>query len=606
MTTLEKIQVLVQRALENSSLWEGLKSSGRSDFQVHIEYPRDASHGDYATNVAMQIAAPLGKNPREVAEILVEAVLKVDGVEKIIDGTPEIAGPGFINIRVKNEVLIDSIKDAVKRGDEFGNSEGLGGQKIMLEFAHPNTHKAFHIGHLRNICLGESLVRFLESQGAHVFRANYQGDIGPHVAKCIWGMKNMPEKDGLSPVHNEIEARELEANYLTSPERKVEYLGAAYAFGGKAYESDKDGSKGIQAEIKEINTQIYKKDPAIMPLWEVTRQWSLDYFDYTYRRLGSRFDHLFFESQMYERGAEIVKKHMGEIFEESDGAIVFKGENYGLHTRVFITSEGNSTYEGKELANVETQYGVWNFDKIVHIVANEQSGYFKVVFKAIELIDPKLEGKQFHVDYGMVKLSSGKMSSRTGDVVTAESLIDDAKTKIMDILNENIKSGNSHLSESEKEDVSEKVAIGAVKFTMLHADSKKDIAFDMEQSLKLTGDSGPYLQYGYTRIASILKKIEGQSGDADFSQFNDLDWTLAKQILRFEEEVTASAKELTTHNTAHYLVSLVADFSRWYENNRVTQAEAGLLSARVELLKAIQNVLSNGLYLLGIDTVERM
>ncbi|MBT6069192.1 arginine--tRNA ligase [Candidatus Peregrinibacteria bacterium] len=619
MTTLEKIQELVQRVLEQSVLWEKMLNVGIVDFQVTVEYPRDPDHGDYAVNSAMQLAGRLGMNPREVAEILTKAIEKKMEIEKgksaeaLIESL-EIAGPGFINIRICKSVLENAISESVEKGSKFGHSDHLGGLKIMMEFAHPNTHKAFHIGHLRNICLGESLVRFLESQGAHVFRANYQGDIGPHVAKCIWGMMNMPDKNGFSPIRSVEEARAYEAEFLTTPERKVQYLGTAYAYGGKAYEADKDGSSGVQDAVREINKKVYLKDPEIMPLWEVTRSWSLDYFEHTYKRFGSHFDHLFFESQMYERGAEIVKANIkGEggkdVFEESDGATVFRGEDYGLHTRVFLTSEGNTTYEGKELANAETQYATFNFDKIVHIVANEQAGYFKVVFKAIELIKPELENKQVHISYGMVNLSSGKMSSRTGDVVTAESLIDDSKERIEKILREN----GSDLSDSEKKEMIEKVALGAVKFTMLHADSKRDIAFDMEQSLKLTGDSGPYLQYGYTRIVSILNKVEGNETAGgkkicavNFSLFNDLDWELSKQLLRFEEEITKSADEFTTHNTAHYLVSLVSEFSRWYENNRVADSEEGLKAARIQLLKSIKVVLANGLHLLGIETVERM
>lgn len=607
MTALKKIQEIFQKALKASGTADG-------NLQVTVEYPRDAAHGDYATNIAMQLSKQLGKNPREVAETIIAALKKVKGASKIIDGTPEIAGPGFINIRVKKNVLMEAIEEAVRQGDKFGHSDALGGQRIMLEFAHPNTHKAFHIGHLRNICLGESLVRLLESQGAHVFRANYQGDIGPHVAKCLWGMMNMPQAEGLGPVQDVASARKFEKEVLTTPQKKVTYLGMAYAFGGKAYEADKDGSKGVQTAVKEINKKIYDKDPSIVPLWEITRKWSLDYFDYTYARLDSHFDHLFFESQMYERGAEIVKKHLKggkgkDIFEKSDGAIVFKGEPYGLHTRVFLTAEGNATYEGKEMANIETQYALWNFDKIVHIVANEQSGYFKVVFKAIELIEPKLEGKQFHVDYGMVNLSSGKMSSRTGDVITADSLIDEAKARVWEVVFTNNAIGKSEFSEEEAKETIEKIAIAAVKFTMLYSDAKRDIAFDMEQALNLTGDTGPYLLYGYTRVNSILKMfVDSKEYEPDYSTFNDLDWTLVKQLLRFEEEVAKSAEELTTHNTAHYLVELVSIFSRWYENNRVfsDNVERPLRWARINLLKAVRNVLANGLYLLGIETVEKM
>jgi len=599
MTTLHKIQELIQGALVQSELWDELKNAGMENFHATVEYPRDPEHGDYATNVAMQLAKPLKKNPREVASIVVDAIMQVEGVENVIEGTPEIAGPGFINIRVHTNVLTEAIENSIAQGEKFGHSDHLKGQKIAVEFATPNTHKAAHIGHLRNICLGESIVRFLESQGAEVFRANYQGDVGPHVAKCLWGMMNAPE--GTQRITTAEQAEEFECTHLSTPEAKVDTLGKYYAIGGTAYAKDKDGSMGIQSAVKEINKRIYQKDPSIFPLWEVTRRWSLEYFDHLYKRLYTHFDRLFFESEMYERGIEIVKAHLGKVFEESDGAIVFKGEEYGLHTRVFVTGEGNATYEGKDIANAATQYEEFNFDRMIHVVGNEQAGYFKVLIKAIELVHPHQTGKQYHLSYGMVNLSTGKMSSRTGDIVTARSLIEDAKTNVFQIFEES----NSEFTTEEKHDIAEKVALGAVKFTMLHADSKRDIAFDMEQSLRLTGDSGPYIQYGYTRIVSILEKVEDSTAP-DYTRFNEMDWKLAKQLLRFEEEVTKSADELTTHNTAHYLVGVVSEFSRWYEHNRVAESEPGLRAARLELLKAVRNVIANGLNLLGIKTVEKM
>jgi arginyl-tRNA synthetase len=584
MNTQDALQQLVQKALDSLGLDTELK--------VKIEYPRDAAHGDYATNAAMQLAKPLGKNPREIAQMLVEAIVKTDGADQLLDEAPEIAGPGFINFWVHQSVLTNAIDQAIEQADQFGYSNHLKGKKMMVEFAHPNTHKAFHIGHFRNISLGEAIVRLLESQGAEVFRANYQGDVGPHVAKCLWGMMNAPE--GMHKITSLEDAKAFEAANLGTPEKKNEYLGKAYANGGVQFKEDPE----VEAEIRVINKQIYDKDPEIMPLWELTKQWSLDYFNSVYKRVGTHFDRCFMESEMYERGKKIVQDNM-EFFEESEGAIVFPGEKYGLHTRVFITKEGNATYEGKEMANIVTEREAYDFDKKVHVVANEQATYFEVVFKASELIDPTLIGKQHHVSYGMVNLSTGKMSSRTGDVVIAEDLLNDAKKRVTKILEE------SERTEKEKAEIAEKVALGAVKFTMLVADSKRDIAFDMENSLRLDGASGPYIQYGYARISSVLDKVDSEA-EPDYTSFNERDWQLSKQLLRFQEEVSHSAADYTTHNTAHYLLGLVAEFSRWYENNRVSDAEPGLKSARVQLLMAIKQVIHNGLFLLGIETIERM
>lgn len=588
MTTLDKIQKLVQESLDSCRL------NVPKDFQVIIEYPRDVTHGDYATNTALRLSKELGKNPREIAEVLVESIASHPEFSNLLSGTPEIAGPGFINFKVSNQELENSITQAIEEKEHFGHSDTLEGKKYMVEFAHPNTHKAVHIGHLRNICLGEALVRILESQSAEIFRANYQGDVGPHVASCIWGMMNLEDKN--QRVTNVEEAKTFEKENLTAPRSKVEYLGRCYAYGAKAFRENPEH----EAQIRELNKQIYAKDPSITPLWEATRQWSLDYFDFFYQRVGSTFDRFYFEGEMYERGIEIVKEHLGKIFEESEGALIFRGEEHSLHTRVFVTKEGNATYEGKDLANVETQYSEYKFDQILHLVASEQEGYFDVVFKAAELINPELVGKQVHISYGMVNLSTGKMSSRTGKVITAGQLIDQAKDHVTEILKE-----SKNVEESNKEKTAEKVAIAAVKYTMLHADSRKDIAFDMEQSLRLNGDSGPYLLYGYTRVSSVLSKVSDLKSP-DYSKFNDQDWNLAKKLLKFQEEVTKSAEDYTTHNLTHFLVETVSEFSSWYEKNRVTDAEDGLKAARVSLLQAVKQLLENGLYLLGIEKVDRM
>ncbi|EKD47938.1 MAG: Arginine-tRNA ligase [uncultured bacterium] len=543
----EKIRKLVAEALKKSGL--------KADF-IPIEKPGQREHGDFSTSIALK----LGGNPRELAAKIIKNLPQSDFIEKT-----EVAGPGFINFHLGKKALQEQI------GKEFKHSDSLKGRKIMIEFAHPNTHKAFHIGHLRNISLGESLVRILESQGAEIFRANYQGDIGLHVAKCLWGYM-----------------RSEEPADLDTPRKKAEFLGKVYALGGTKFEEDEEAKKEIYA----INKRIYAHDPSIMPLWEKTRKWSLEYFDYIYERLGARFDRLFFESEVFDLGKKIVLEHLEKgVFEESDGAIIFPGEKYGLHNRVFITGEGNPTYEAKEMGLAKLEQEAFPFDRNIHIVANEQEDYLKVTFKAMDRIYPGLEAKQYHLSYGMVKLTTGKMSSRTGDVVTAEALIEEAKEALRKI--------------TKDEDVIEKVAIGAMKFTMLHAHAKNDIAFDLEKAVKLEGDSGPYLQYAYARISSVLDKVRGD-GEADFEKFNDEDWDLSRELGDFEYSVARAAEELSPHYIAHYLIELASRFSKWYGKNNVKDAEPGLQVARLELLKAVRRVLKEGLNLLGIEVMERM
>lgn len=598
MNIKKQISELVISAV--MSLFEGVVEL--SENSVKIESPSDKTHGDYASSIAMVFAKNLQKNPREIAVQIANEIWKADDGD-VLEVCPEVAGAGFINFRVSKKTIILKINEAVKN-PKFGNGESLNGKKVMVEFACPNTHKLFHIGHLRNILLGESLARLLESQNAKVFRANYQGDIGPHVAKSIWGMKNMDSDAKWQKIETAEDARSYEKTTLLTPKLKSEFLGQAYATGGSAYESDDAVIKEkTRAEVMKINKDLYAGTEPLFSLWNETKSWSLEYFDEVYKKLGTKFDHLFFESEMYEKGKEIILKNLAcenPIFEKSEGAIVFKGENYGLHTRVFITKDGNATYECKELANMNAEYEKFNFDYKIHVVGNEQAGYFQVVFKAGELLFPFLHNNQRHLSYGMVNLTTGKMSSRKGAVIEAEWLIDQVKERVGEV---------SESAKNLSAEIIETIAINAVKFTMLYADAKKDISFDIEKSVKLTGDSGPYVLYGYTRILSILEKVASDNFeplDLGFEGFNDQDFELAKKLFKFEEEVLKSATEYTTHNLVHYLLELVSEFSRWYESNRILESEEGLKMARITLLHAIKRVIENAFYLLGMTPVSKM
>ena len=526
------------------------------DQEIPLEIPAEKAHGDYATSIALKLAKQEGKNPRELAQEIIDKLPESDLIEKA-----ELAGPGFINFHLSKKALRKQIAESREQKDDFGNSEAMKGKKI------------------RNVSLGESIIRILESQGIEIFRANYQGDIGLHVAKCLWGYMQGEEPTDLK-----------------TPQEKAEFLGKVYAKGGTAFEEDEQAKKEIYA----LNKKIYAHDPEIKPLWEKTRKWSLEYFDYIYKRLGAHFDRLFFESETYDPGKKLVLEYLEKgVFEKSEGAIIFPGEKHGLHNRVFITSEGNATYEAKDMGLAKIQSETFPFDQLIHVLGNDQVDYAKVIFKAMDFMFPGIEKKQYHLAYGMVKLTSGKMSSRTGDVVTAEFLIDQAKEELGKIMHE------SDISGEEKENVIEKVAIGSVKFIMLLSHAKNDIAFDLEKAVRLDGDSGPYLQYAYARISSVLDKVKG-GGEADFDAFEDADWDLTRELNGFEHAVSKAAEELSPHYIAHYLLELASQFSRWYGQNSVKNAEDGLREARLELLEAVRQVIKNGLNLMGIEVLERM
>ena len=487
------------------------------------------------------------------------------------------AGPGFINFWLDEEYLKSIMLQYAQKKFNYPKLH-LGNEKqIIVEFAHPNTHKPFHIGHLRNIILGESISRLLGALDNKIIRANYQGDVGLHIAKCLYGI------------------RQSKANLknLKSLDEKTEFLGKMYINGNTAYENDKNAKK----KILDINHKIYAKDQEIMQLWRKTRQWSLDYFDKIYSRIYTKFDRLYFESEVSKQGLKIAQKSLNdEILHVSEGAVVFKGDKYGLDTRVFITQEGNPTYEAKELGLAELEFSEFgNIDKVLHVVAPEQISFFEVTFKVEELIDPKLyKDKQYHLVYGYVNLKEGKMSSRKGTIIKGNWLLDEVKNKILDKFD---------IDDS----AAEIITIGAVKYSMLKVDPKSDMTFSINESISLEGNSGPYLQYTYARCNSVLEKAG--KNNLTMQQFNNEtikseELSILRTLYKFPEVVLEAGKTYSPNIICNYLFNLAQRYNTFYNKHKIIKSKDEKF--RLILTSATAQVLKNGLNLLGIKTLEKM
>lgn len=573
-----------------------------------VEHPADESFGDYSTNVAMVIFSKKKQkfsSPRELASEICQRLIaeKPEYIKKI-----EIAGPGFINFTLSEQYLLTELKKVLNLEQGFGKNDKLKGKKLMVEFAHPNTLKQFHIGHFRNICLGESLVRILEANGAYVVRTNYQGDVGLHVAKALWGAKKL----GLPRDNAQLK-------------KKAEFLGRAYSEGNRAYESEEKAKK----EIMNLNKKIYLGDARVRPLWEKTRKWSLDYFDLIYKRVYTRYDRLYFESEVADPGKKKALEALAKgILKKSKGAVVFDGEPYGLHTRVFLTKENLPTYEGKELGLAALEFSEFGkIDKCIHVVGPEQKSFFEVTFKVEEFLEPeKYKGKQKHFVYGYVQLKKGKMSSRLGNVVTGEWLLDEAKKRVIGIME------GSDISRDSRYEVAEIVAVGAVKYSMLKVSPIKDIMFDFDESVNLEGDSGPYIQYTFARAKSVLGRAEqqGQSlqsildleGSVKLQNkdcpCNDEEKNVLRWLVRYPEVVRQAGEEYAPHVICTYLYELSSRFNGFYNKHSILQMQSGspkpkaqnskeeTKNFRLALTQAVAQVLENGLGLLGIKAPEKM
>ncbi len=561
---------MIKQQLE-TDLKQAVSSLGYEVTDIVCDISKNPEFGDYVTNIALQLSKQKSRFGNHSAEEIAKDILQKLGSPDYLERT-ESAGPGFINFFIKNDILLENLKTAGELKNHKNHNQ------ILIEYGHVNPLKEIHIGHLRTFILGESLARILESLGNKVFRANYQGDIGLHIAKAIWGIR----KIGLP-------STEL------SLEEKAKFMGRSYAEGVKDYEENPTA----QTEIDRITKALYEKsDPDLMEIYKLAREWSLDYFTPIYRLLDVKYDQCFFESEVYEEGECVVLENIDKVFIKDNGAVIFPGEKYGLHNRVFITSQGNPTYEAKEIGLAKAEYDRFPYDLSIHVVASEQAGYFEVVIKAIEMLFPNLKGKKYHLSYGLVDLKQGKMSSRTGNVVTVDDLLGIVAEKVRQVMKE------SRLEVDQE--VVNKVALGAIKFSYLKYSPEPNMVFDLEQSVSLNGDSGPYLQYTHARIKSVLEKAgQGKAGvNLKGVDLNSQERRLLQQILYFPEVVNKAAASYHPNLLAEYLINLARFYNSFYQENRIIGSSHEKL--RLEISVGVSKILQAGLKLLGIEAPERM
>ncbi len=541
---------------------------------IEIERPKDMSHGDWTTNIGFVGAKLFGISPADVTAIIAKNI-KINGVSSIIP-----VG-GYINFTLSKSNKIEVLQKICEEMDDYGKSNIWEGKSVMVEYTDPNPFKVFHVGHLMPNVIGESVASLFEFSGADVFRVNYQGDVGLHVAKALWGIKdniqNFPkDEDSLSC--------------------KTEFLGKCYAKGAEMYEKD----ELAKSEIIKINKSVYNQDDDnLMKLYAEGRMWSLEHFEEIYDLLGTRFDHYFFESETWKIGKKIVEDNIGTVFEKSEGAIIFDGEKYGLHKRVFISREGLTTYEAKDIGLAEAKRRYHDSDVIISVTAVEQKPYFEVIFKALELLDNSYKNKLKHVSHGLLQLKTGKMSSRTGNVISGESLLEEAK----DIAKQKVQ---EKLSKETQEESINAVAVAGIKFSILKQSLDKNIIYDNEQALSFDGDSGPYLQYTYARIQSVLRKAEIKNIEIDFKSPSEETTNIEKLFPIFPEKIIISTKEQAPHHIANYLLELAHEFNSFYANNKIISDDDNTSSYKLAVSKATGHILKNGLNVLGIKTLDIM
>lgn len=529
----------------------------------------DEQFGDYATNVALQLAARLGKKPREVAEELAARLrhLMGDAIAAV-----NVAGPGFLNITLHDSALLRDVPTE--------NAQSLAGKTVLVEYSDANPFKPLHAGHLYTTLVGDMIARLIEHAGARTIRINYSGDVGLHVGRSMWAIikalgGELPEKLTDIPVGE-----------------RPAWLGARYIEGTAASEDD----PAAKQEIITVNKRVYQlhadqdhTSPFAQIYW-TCRQWSYDYFTVLYDQLQvAPFDRYIPESDVTSLGVQAVREQLAKgIFEQNDGAVIFPGDRYGLHTRVFINSAGLPTYEAKDVGLSLTKWQDYHFDRSIIITANEQAEYMKVVLASLRQFAPEPAERTTHLTHGTVKLQGGvKMSSRKGNVVTALEILDAARAAAKAM-------GTA---------AGEATILAAVKYAFAKNRIGGDIVYDPKESIALEGNSGPYLQYAHARARSILAKA-GKQKSAELPVLEPDERSLARKVSEYAEVVDRATAELMPHHICTYLYELAQIFNSFYEHNRVIGDAREAM--RVQLVGQYADTLRAGLGLLGITAPDTM
>ncbi len=538
-----------------------------------LAVPPDQKLGDYAFP-----CFKLGKNPSQAAQALQGRVKLPPFIEKVA-----VMGP-YLNFFLQQAVVAEQTLTAISTpGEKFGS--GKEQQNIVVEFCGPNTNKPLHLGHLRNMALGNALCRILAFRGNKIHPVNIVNDRGIHICQSMlayqkWGNNTLPDKKG------------------------DHFVGDFYVLFAQQLKENPD----LKNEAQELLFHWEEKKPEVQKLWKKMTKWVLDGFAQTYKRFGIIFEKEYFESEYYEQGKEVAFEGLKKkIFEKDDQKnIVAQLEAYGLPNKVVLRGDGTSIYITQDLYLAQLRYQDFQFDRMVYVVASEQNLHFQQLFKILGLLGRQYAWHLYHLSYGLVNLPTGRMKSREGTVIDADDILDE----LSGLAEQEVRIRYKTLPEQEIRRRAEFIALAAVKFFMLRTDAGKEMVFDPQESISFEGETGPYLQYTHARAGSILKKAGKVSGKlfrkVNYSLLTDLREKSIITLLSKFPEVVQEAAQHKIHVLCRYLLDLAQAFNEFYHAHPVISDDKELMKARLMLVKGVQRVVASGLDLLGIEAPEEM
>lgn len=543
-----------------------------------IEIPPSNINFSYAFPM-FQLAKFEKKSPNIIAKELRDQIELPNFLEKI-----EVTGP-YLNFRVKLDIILENIYQLTENyGNirDFIEKDKFTQQKVVVEYPSPNTNKPLHLGHVRNMLIGSILSKFLEYKGHEVYQVNLNNDRGIHICKSMLAYKKWGNNQ--------------EPNIKTD-----HFVGEWYV----KFNQEEEKDNNLSEEASSILKLWEENDPGTRELWKKMNNWALNGFQETYKNFGISFNKEYFESKLYKEGKEIILKNVqsGILHNTDDGAVIANlKEKYNLPDKILLRSDGTSIYITQDIYLAYLKKKDFDYTKSIYVVGNEQDLYFKQLFAVLEMIGFKED--KFHLSYGMISLPEGKMKSREGIVVDADDIIE----KMQTLAFEEVNNRYPNLSNDEKLYRSRIIGMAALKFFILKFNPKSDFIFNPKESISFEGETGPYIQYCYARIESIISKSKEKiSINIEYEKLNHVnELSLVKHLNYFPEVLDQAISTYGIHLIPQYLLALCQNFNSFYSTCKVISEDKELERARLLLIKCVQIVIKIGLTLLGIETLEEM
>lgn len=586
MNIKENIQQKISKVIEKLYQVEGIA--------LEVQENKTDFEGDF-TIVIFPLVKQLKKSPNVLGEELGEELLKlVDFVEKYN------VVKGFLNISVRSTLFFEIFKETQ---ENFGKIEPKN-KKVMVEYSSPNTNKPLHLGHIRNILLGYSVSQILQEAGYEVVKTQIVNDRGIHICKSMLAWEKFG--NGETPAISGLKGDKLVGNYYVKFDQEYKKEIEALKQEGISEEEAKKQAP-LFSEAQKMLLDWEKEDSKVRQLWEMMNQWVYAGFAETYKRLGVDFDQIQYESNTYLLGKNLIQEGLakGVFFKKEDGSVWCDLTDEGLDEKLLLRGDGTSVYMTQDLGTAVGRFEDNDIQKLIYTVGNEQDYHFQVLFKILKKLGYQWADQLYHLSYGMVELPNGKMKSREGTVVDADDLMQEmyltAKEKAQEL------GKLENLTDEEKEKSYEIVGMGALKYFMLKVDPKKKMLFNPAESIDFNGNTGPFIQYTYARIKSLLERADFQNPDLVEVVPNASEKELISRLSEMKNVVEKSSETLSPAHLANYIYDLVKAYNSFYQNNPIlNQEDETVKNFRLHLSSLTSNTIKKGLGLLGIGVVNRM